>query len=136
MTEAELIEIYGTARTQLDAAVAQLIALNFALIIGVYYFLHRSSFMMKFGIFLIYVFGWLTFISSAGFSGVQISGAAQDLAALQEAGPVSITTENLLDVWQTLSAYVYLAALNAVNFLMVISGFLVLFFWKPRSQQD
>ncbi|MEO1042446.1 MAG: hypothetical protein AAFX52_09150 [Pseudomonadota bacterium] len=132
MSEAELIEIYSTARTQLDAAIAQLIALNFALIIGVFYFLHRSNFMMKLFVFLIYLFGWITFASSASISGEQIEGAARDLVILQEAGPVSIATEKLLEVWDSTSAVIYLVALNAMNILLVISAFFVLFFWKPR----
>ncbi|MEM6748688.1 MAG: hypothetical protein AAF608_14825 [Pseudomonadota bacterium] len=136
MTEAELIEIYGTARTQLDAAITQLIALNFALIIGVYYFLHRANIPMKLSVFLIYLFGWITFGSSATFSGEQIEGAAQDLVALRETGPVSISTEKLLSAWSSTGAIIYLIALNAVNLMLVISAIFVLFFWKPRTQKN
>ncbi|MEO1656215.1 MAG: hypothetical protein AAFR65_00710 [Pseudomonadota bacterium] len=135
MTEAELIGIYSTARTQLDAAITQLIALNFALIIAVFYFLHRSNFAMKLSVFLVYLFGWTTFGSSAAISGKQIEGAARDLVALKDAGPVTVSTQHLLDVWGSTGAIIYLVALNTVNILLVISAFFVLFFWKPQDAE-
>ncbi|MEM7741388.1 MAG: hypothetical protein AAF225_11375 [Pseudomonadota bacterium] len=136
MSEADIIEIYATARANMDAAFAQLIALNFALIIGVYYFIHKSRLVIKLAIFMIYLLGWVTFASSAVMSGVEIEGAGRDLALLEDAGPVSLTTRGILEIWRSQQSIYYLIALNAVNLLLVISAFFVLFFWKPRTKEE
>lgn len=58
-------------------------------------------------------------------------GAIRDLTALREQGDASVSTEILLRTLQSPTNAAYVAAANAVNFLLLIGAFAFLFFWKP-----
>ena len=133
MTEAELLELFTLARAQLDAAFAQVIALNFAMIVAIFYFLHRSGLRLKIAVFILYTIGWYIFVASAGLAGLQMQGLVTELAALQNAGAAGVTTMLLLETLNSPQNIVYLVAANAANFLLLIGVFIFLFFWKPPT---
>lgn len=133
MTEAELLELFTLARAQLDAAFAQVIALNFAMIVAIFYFLHRSGLLLKIAVFILYAIGWYIFVTSAGLAGRQMQGLISELYALQEAGSAGVTTVLIVETMNSPENMMYLIAANAANFLLLIGAFIFLFFWKPPA---
>ncbi len=134
MSEAELFDVFMAARDHLDGAIAQLIALNSALVVGTYYFLHRSRLWVKTAVFVMYLIGWLVFVMSASFSGRLITGTGADLSQLIEAGTASATTLQMAATLSDGRNIVYMVALNGATFLLLISAFVFLFFWTPRDK--
>lgn len=61
MSEAQLLELFAAYRNQMDAAFAQTIGISSALVVGIYYFLHRSGLAMKIAIFVLFC-AWLVHV--------------------------------------------------------------------------
>ncbi|MHA7871189.1 MAG: hypothetical protein ACX939_02445 [Hyphococcus sp.] len=135
MTEAQLLDLLINARTQLDATFAQLITLNFAMVVAIYYFLHRSGVKLKIAVFLLYLLGWFVFWSSAGITGAQLQGLVTQLNDLEQSGDAGATTTLVLSQFSGLYNLFYLIAINAANFLLLIGAFIFLFFWKPPADK-
>ena len=133
MSEAELLELYAMSKAQLDQSFAQLIALSSALIVAIYYFLHRSGIWLKIAVFVLYAIGWYVLVMSAVSTGGLMQGVVADLAAIQNAGNASAATTSLLNQLRSGANIVYLVAANAANFLLLIGAFIFLFFWKPPA---
>ncbi len=131
MNEVQLLELFSGYRTQMDTALAQTIGISSALVVGIYYFLHRSGIAMKIAIFVLFALGWFISVSSGALAAQQMSGVVHDLVALAEKEETSESTRLLLELLRSPTNTAYVMAANAVNFLMLIGAFLFLFFWKP-----
>lgn len=136
MSEYELLDLLMTSRAQLDAAIAQSVALNFAMIVAIYYFLHRAGLMLKVVVFLLYTIGWFVFVGSGWLSGQQMVGVVTDLVALTRAGEAGAATNILLGALNSAYFTGYLVAANAANFLLLVGSFVFLFFWKPPKDRS
>ena len=91
MRELDLIQLLQEGRAQLTALVGQIIAINFAMVIGIYYFLNRSGLMLKWASFVLYTLGVFMYL---GFSIVQSIGIGGARTALQ-ALPADCTIPNV-----------------------------------------
>lgn len=131
MNEAQLLELFSGYRNQMDAAFAQTIGISSALVVGIYYFLHRSGLAMKIAVFVLFALGWFMCVSSGALASQQMVGAVRDLAVLRDQGSASVSTDVLLQTLQSPTNTAYVVAANAVNFLLLIGAFAFLFFWKP-----
>lgn len=136
MTEYELLELFTMARSQLDNAIAQTITLNFALVVAIFYFLHRSGLVLKIGVFALYAIGWFVTVSSGSLAATQMVGIISDLQLLEQDGNAGSATAMLLATLNSSYNTAYVIAANAANFLLLIGAFLFLFFWKPPADRD
>lgn len=134
MTEAEILDQVIAARSALDMTISQVIGLTVAMVVGVYYFLHRSGWVVKVGVFLLYALGWLVMASSAGITSRHLLGLHGDLAALAAQGPVSETAASVIRTMREPLGAAYLVATNIGASLLLVGAFVFLFFWKPRPE--
>lgn len=134
MTEAEILEQVIAARSSLDVTISQVIGLTVAMVVGVYYFLHRSGWVVKVGVFLLYALGWFVMAASAGITSRHLLGLYSDLAALAAQGPVSAASANLLQTQREPLGAAYMVATNIGASLLLVGAFVFLFFWKPRAE--
>lgn len=131
MTEANLLELFNQLRTQMDMALAQTIAITLAVLVGVYYFIHRAGRALKLAVAVLYVLGWYLNVSSGALAAQMMMGVLADLQALVDAGTASQSTRLLLKVITSTGNTVYVIAANAANFLLLIGSLVFLFFWQP-----
>jgi hypothetical protein len=133
VNEAELLSQVLTARQMLDVTITQTIGLTFALIVAVFFFAHRSGWLMKTAIFLLYALAWFVMVSSAFGTGQHLVGLYSQLSQLSSSGEAGVSTDLVLDAMSGTGARMYWLAVNAANFVQLIGGGAFLFFWKPKT---
>ncbi|MEO1252166.1 MAG: hypothetical protein AAFW81_07465 [Pseudomonadota bacterium] len=63
MSESDLLELAALSRANLAFLVTQIIAVQFAIIAGIYLFLYRAGFLLKLGVLVLYSAGYAGLIS-------------------------------------------------------------------------
>ncbi len=133
MTEAEILQLlegYGDQQMQL---IVQVVSLHFALMVAVFYFLHRSGLAMKVAVFALYSLGNALFLGLIyNLSGKVVAGR-HDLLAMQERGvELSAISQSVL---ANLRPYTNVASWVAdIAFAALwIGAVYFLFFWKKRD---
>ncbi len=81
MSELDLIQLLETARANMAQLIGQTIALNFAMVIGIYYFLNRAGLVLKLASFVLYSLGSFMYF---GFMIMQSNSIVAARTALQE----------------------------------------------------
>ena len=132
MSELDLIQLLETGRANMAALIGQTIALNFAMVIGIYYFLNRAGLVLKLGSFVLYSLGSLMYF---GFMIMQSNGIVAARTALQE-----LPAEGLSPVGQTELAFSDSPISDIITIVANLSiwslGLIViylLFFWKKTE---
>lgn len=133
MSEAEilsLLENYGEQQTQL---IVQLVSLHFALVVAIFYFLHRSGIAMKSAVFLLYTLGNALFLGLIYNLSLKVVASRQDLISLQQNGvELSAVSRSVLDNLQPFTNVTSIIA--NVSFVALWAGAVYfLFFWKKRE---
>ena len=132
MSELDLIQLLETGRANMAALIGQTIALNFAMIIGIYYFLNRAGLVLKWASFVLYSLGSFMYF---GFMIMQSNGIVGARTALRE-----LPVEGLSPVGQAQLAFSdspFSDIITIVTNLSIWSlGLIViylLFFWKKTE---
>ena len=132
MSELDLIQLLETGRAQMAELIGQTIALNFAMIIGIYYFLNRAGLVLKWASFVLYSLGNFMFF---GFMIMQSNGIVGARTALQE-----LPVEGLSPVGQAQLAFSDSPASGVITIVTNLSIWALwliviylLFFWKKTE---
>ncbi len=132
MSELDLIQLLETGRANMAALIGQTIALNFAMGIGIYYFLNRAGLVLKWASFVLYSLGSFMYF---GFMIMQSNGIVGARTALRE-----LPAEGLSPVGQAEIAFSdspFSDIITIVTNLSIWSlGLIViylLFFWKKTE---
>ncbi len=132
MSELDLIQLVQEARAHFTMLVGQIIAINFAMVIGIYYFLNRAGRVLKWASFVLYSLGMFMY---TGFSIVQSNGIAWAFTALR-----ALPAEELSPVGQAHIAFsdspisdiiVILITLPILALWLIV--IYLLFFWKKTE---
>lgn len=131
MTEYEIVNLLSSFRADQVAIIGQMISLHLAIIVAIFYFLHRSGAAMKIAIFVLYTLGYATLIGLMYNLSLQIVGAREDLLALAQSGhrlsgiaeAAYTQTDRAFSNWVSLVANLSFAALW-------LGTTYFLFFWK------
>ena len=132
MSELDLIQLLETGRANMAALIGQTIALNFAMIIGIYYFLNRAGLVLKLGSFVLYSLGSFMYF---GFMIMQSNGIVGARTALQE-----LPAEGLSPVGQAQLAFSDSPLADIIEIIVnlpILALWLIviylLFFWKKTE---
>lgn len=130
MTEAEILQLLESYTEQQTQLIIQVVSLHFALVVAVFYFLHRSGLIMKVAIFALYTLGNALFLGLIYNLSIKVVAARNDLLALQSNGTELSTIS--LSVLNNLQPYVNIASIIAnISFVALwIGAVYFLFFWK------
>jgi hypothetical protein len=134
MTELELLTLARSANDNITSDFAQLITINFAMVIAIYYFLNRARLGMKLFAFAIYLIGSLM------YRGVMLEEAnvmAWTLEALKampqdKLSYVTVRYLGLRDTWLGQSTSVLK---NLALWVLPLGMGWLLFFWKRGPDQ-
>lgn len=136
MSEAEILQGVLLARTQLDTTLTQTISITFALIVAVYYFVHRSSILIKLFVLGLYIIGWLTFMVSGILTADHLNGLLKALSSLAQETEISVAGSAILKSLQSTTYSLFLIMANIVNFIVLFGVIGLLFFWKKPEHDE
>ncbi len=132
MSELDLIQLLETGRANMAALIGQTIALNFAMVIAIYYFLERAGWVLKLGSFVLYSLGSFMYF---GFMIMQSNGIVGARTALRE-----LPAEGLSPVGQAQLAFSDSPIADIINIIInlpMLALWLIviylLFVWKKTE---
>ncbi len=131
MSEAELFEVVRSANAQIAALYGQVISINFAMVVAIYYFLNKSKLTMKLLGFLIYLIGMLMFI------GLMLEESNIKRVALNALGALpepSSATQGLLALQSSWLFQTTAVFLNLGLWALMASIIFLLFIWRRPNQ--
>lgn len=134
MGETELIGIIRDVNAQYAVLFGQIITINFAMIVAIYYFLHRSSVGFRIAAFGFYAIGMLALI---GLMLEQSNYKYQALLALGDlpAAKRSPVTDRLLAVNHSWLAQATSFFLNASLWVLFAAVVYLLFWWRGDPER-
>jgi hypothetical protein len=135
MSEYEIVALLNSFRSDQVVLIGQMISLHLAMVVGIYYFLHRSGLAMKSAIFVLYSVGYATLLGLLYNLSLQIVGARSDLIALTERGE-RLSGVGYAAFRQTEAAFTnWVSVLANISFVALWFGTLFfLFFWKRPKE--
>lgn len=134
MGETELIGMIRDVNAQYAVLFAQIITINFAMIVAIYYFLHRSTLLFRIASFGFYAIGMLALIGLLLEQSNYKNQAIIALRALPAAkrSPVSASLLAINDSWLAKGTSFFLNA--SIWVLFAVIAFL-LFWWRGDPQR-
>lgn len=133
MSEAEILSLLESYTGQQVQLIIQVISLHFALVVAVFYFLHRSGRAMKLAVFILYSLGNALFLGLIYNLSLKVVAARQDLVAVREGGAeLSAISQTILNDIQPFTNMTSVIA--NVSFVALWFGAIYfLFFWKKQD---
>ena len=132
MTELDLLNLARSTTQNEISYFAQMITINFAMIVAIYYFLNQARLAMKIFAYLAYMVGMGLFLGQMLFeTNVKVT-ILQMLKALPHAAPVTLEYVGLYDTWLSQTTAVFM---NGAIWILCIGIFYLLFFWKKSPEE-
>lgn len=135
MSEAEILSLLENYTEQQMQLIIQVVSLHFALVVAVFYFLHRSGLAMKLAVFALYSLGNLLFLGLIYNLTLKVVAARTDLSEMRQAGiELSAISRTVLDHIPPFSNIASLVA-NTAFVALWIGAIYFLFFWNKKETQ-
>ena len=131
MSEFELVQIVEAATAQMTVLIGQIIAINFAMMVAIYYFLNQAGRALKIAAFVLYSLGSFMFLLLAVRESNIAVAAGTSLRALGYDG-LSAVPRAMADFngsWQALALNV---TINLSFWALWLGVVFLLFFWRKR----
>ena len=130
MSETDLLTLARSA-TQIEVEYfTQMITINFAMVVAIYYFLHQARLAMKLFAFLAYLVGMFLFLSQMLLETNLKYTVVLAMKALPHPSAPVARYVALNDTWLTSLASVLF---NGAIWLLCLGIFFLLFFWKKDA---
>lgn len=133
MTEADLFAAVRDANVQIAALYAQVISMNFAMVVAIYYFLNQSKIMMKLLGFLIYLVGMFMFVGLMLEESNIKRVALDSLAALPD---ISQPARGLLALQGSWLFHATSVFLNLGLWVLILAISFLLFVWRRPAAKS
>jgi hypothetical protein len=130
MSEQELLELARSCTANEVSWFSQIITINFAMIVAIYYFLNRAQKALKVVAFGAYVVGMFLLFGEILLESGEKYMAMKSLAALPH--PSDVVGEYLGLHWSWLGI-VTAVMFNVAYWLLLAGVFYLTFFWKERA---
>ena len=129
MTELDLLNLARSTTANEVSMFGEVIAINFAMIVAIYYFLHQARFAIRVFAFIAYSAGAALYLGQMLIE-ANIKGAAIASLAALPAGSLSGVTRQYLGVTGSWMGYLVSFLFNGSFYILWIGVFYLLFFWK------
>jgi hypothetical protein len=136
MSEVDLLNLARSATEHEMTWFTQMISINFAMVVGIYYFLNRATIALKIFSFFVYSVGMLVLLGQMVVESNTKVGAVEALRSLPSV-QLSRPTVNYLAVHDHWISSFITITFNIAVWLLLISVFYLLFLWRlGRKPQD
>ena len=132
MTELELLDMARGTTTASIGYFSQIITINFAMIVAIYYFLNQARLAMKLFAFLAYMVGMALFFGEMLFETNMKVTLLDLLRALPHPNIATLRYVALYDSWLSI---VIRIMMNGAIWILVLGVFYLLFFWKKSPEE-
>jgi hypothetical protein len=133
MTELDLLNLARSTTANEVSMFGEVIAINFAMVVAIYYFLHQARLPIRIFAFVAYTFGAFLYLSQMLIE-ANIKGAAvASLAALPH-DSLSAVTRQYLGATGSWLGYTVSFLFNGSFYILWVGVFYLLFFWKKQPE--
>jgi hypothetical protein len=126
MSELDLLNLARSTTTNVISLFTQVITINFAMVVGLYYFLHRARTAIKIFAFVVYLIGMLLFL---GEMLQETSLKIVILMAMHALPHPSAVTQEYIGLSSSWLATATVILLNGAFWILVIGVGYLTFFW-------
>ena len=131
MTELDLLTLGRSITTNEVSLFSQIIAITFAMIVAIYYFLNQARLAIKIFAFCAYMVGGLLFLGEMLLETNLKFSVLQVMRAMPHPSPVLQEYIGLNDTWLSITTRVLF---NGAIWVLWIGVFYLLFFWKKHLE--
>ncbi|MEI9990449.1 MAG: hypothetical protein WDM86_10445 [Rhizomicrobium sp.] len=132
MTELDLLALARSTTADEISYFGQMITINFAMIVAIYYFLNQAQLAMKLFAFVAYMVGMLLFFGQMLFEANVKFEVLTSLRALAHPSAVTAYYVALYDTWLgTATAILF----NGAIWILCLGIFYLLFFWRKSPEE-
>lgn len=132
MSEADIFQVVRSVSAAYAGLFGQIISINFAMIVAIFYFLNRAGVTIKLLAYLVYLVGMFLFIGLLLMESNIKAIALAALAAIPADKASSVTT-GLLALQHSWLATATAVFLNGALWVMALSVAFLLFVWKKPA---
>ena len=127
MSETDLINLGRSITANEVSWLGQVITINFAMVVGIYYFLNRAGLALKAFAFIAYMLGMLLYLGEMLIETNVKTMVLQELKALPH--PSAIAQE-YVGITQSWVGHTTMVLFNVAFWVLAIGVFYLLFFWR------
>jgi hypothetical protein len=132
MSELDLLTLArGTTAVEIGYF-TQMITINFAMIVAIYYFLNQANLVMKIMAFIAYLVGMALFLGEMLFETNFKYGVMAQLKTLPHPSPITERYLALFDTWLGVGISVLL---NSAVWILVLGVLYLLFLWRKSPEE-
>jgi len=132
MTELDLLTLARSTTADEISYFTQMITINFAMIVAIYYFLNQAQLAMKLFAFIAYMVGMMLFLGQMLFETNLKIAILQSLRALPHPTAVTVRYLGLYDTWLATTTAVLF---NGAIWVLCLGVFYLLFFWRKSPEE-
>ncbi len=131
MTELDLLNLARATTANELNLFTQMITINFAMVVAIYYFLHQAPLAMKIFAFFAYLVGSLVYFGEMLIES-NIKGAVITSMKARPAASLSSVSQYYLAIGDSWLTHATLVVFNGSFWILWIGIFYLLFFWKRQ----
>jgi len=132
MSEIDLFNLARAATAVEIGYFTQMITINFAMIVAIYYFLNQANLPMKILAFIAYLIGMALFFGVMLFE-TNIKVTVLDL--MREVPHPAILTQRYIELQGSWLGIATAVVLNSAIWILVLGVFYLLFFWRKSPEE-